>query len=179
MTTAARANREEWFENQDFGDVKHLGCKEFSIPTLMSNPAPMEFVRTGSDILVRFFYGDNERMIHMDPDTVPVPSAHSLMGHSIGRWDGDTLVVETTHMRAGRLDGRGTPHSSNIHIVERFTPSADGARLDYKINVTDPEYFTESFEQSRHWTWRPEMALGRYACEEAQQLPPIAGQLSE
>jgi hypothetical protein len=179
INDAARVNRETWNQNRDIADVDLLGCHEFSMPSLMSNPAPMEFVREGSDILMRFFYGDNERIIYMDPDTVGVPSDHSLMGHSIGRWDGDTLVVETTNMRAGRLDGGGTPHSSNIHIVERFTPSADRARLDYEINVMDSEYFTESFEQSRHWFWRPEMALGRYACEEAQQLPPIAGQLIE
>ena len=168
INAAAEAGRQEYRETFDPSDIEQLGCHVYSMPSIMSNPAWMEFVRDGSDILLKFFYGDNERLIDMDSNPASAPSTHSLMGHSIGRWDGGTLVVEVTHMQPGILDVMGTPHSEDIRIVERFTPSANGTQLDYVINVTDPEYFTETFEQERRWIWLPEIPLGRYACEEEQ-----------
>ena len=90
------------------------------------------------------------------------------MGYSTGHWESETLVVETTNMPADVLDSHGTPQSASIHVAERFTPSADGTRLDYRITVTDPNSFTEPFEVERYWIWRPEIVIGRYACGEEQ-----------
>jgi len=172
LTAAAKTSREEWSQSQTPEDIKRLGCTEWSMPNLMSNPAWMEFAHHGDDIVLRFFYNDIERIIYMTPNALAVPS-HSLMGHSIGRWDNNTLIVDTTHIHAGRLDSRGTPQSSSIHIIERFTPSTDGERLDYEIDIEDPENFTEPFAQSRYWVWRPEIELGLYACGQTQQLQPF------
>lgn len=114
----------------------------------------------------------NERLIHMnaDPDSGPNPDARTLLGHSTGHWEGDTLVVATTKMEASVLDLLGTPFSSAIHLVERFTPSADGNRLDYRLTITDAETFTEPFEVERFWIWRPEIAVSPYDCGDEQSL---------
>ncbi len=151
----------------DLSDESLLGCTDWNMPRLMNNPLPMEFVRHGDDILLRLEEDDNERLIHMGSDA-EVPGADALLGHSTGRWDGDSLVVETTGIAAGRLDGRGTPFSASIHLLERFTPSQDGSRLDYRITITDPNTFSEPFELGRYWIWRPEIEVGEYRCEEAQ-----------
>ena len=160
----AAAMREQW----NPGDTTLLGCTEWSMPRLMQNPGPMEFVRQGNDILIRFEEDDNVRLIYMDPVPGERPTEHSPMGYSTGHWDGETLVVETTNMQAGILDGHGTPHSADTHILERFTPTPDGARLNYGVTVTDPNTFTEPFHVERHWIWRPEIVVGRYACGEEQ-----------
>ena len=60
------------------------------------------------------------RTVHMDLDAHPDDIAPSRAGHSIGRWDGDTLVVDTVGFEPGSLAG-SVPHSSALHIVERFT----------------------------------------------------------
>jgi len=58
-----------------------------------------------------------------------------------------------------------------MQLVERFTPNNDGSRLDYRLTVTDPNTFAESFEVGRYWIWRPEMQVGAYDCEQDQKLP--------
>ncbi len=77
------------------------------------------------------------------------------MGYSIGRWEDDTLVVTTTNVNWPYFDNIGTPQSEAVHIVERFALSADQARLDYELTVTDPMTFTEPAAYERYW-----LALG-------------------
>ena len=164
LTSGAAAVRSGWNPSA----TTLLGCTEWSMPRLMQNPGPMEIVRHGDDILMRFEEDDNVRLVHVDTDPGDRPHEHSLMGYSTGHWEGETLVVETTNMLADVLDSHGTPHSASIHVAERFTPTADGTRLDYRITVTDPNSFTDPFEVERYWIWRPEIVIGRYACGEEQ-----------
>ena len=140
------------------------------MPRLMNNPLPIEFVQRGDNILLRFEEDDNERWIYMEQASQASTGGPSLLGHSTGRWDGDSLVVETTNIEAGRLDSGGTPFSSSIRLLERFTPNPDGSRLDYRLAVTDPDTFTAPFEVGRYWIWRPEIVVGEYRCEEEQEF---------
>ncbi len=167
MTEEAEAKRLEW----DAGDPTLLGCTEWNMPYLMFNPLPMEFVHEGEDILLRFEEDDNERVIYMSSDAANASGANSLLGRSTGYWDDDSLVVETTSLEPKVLDVLGTPFSSSIRLIEWFTPSEDGNRLGYRLQVTDPETFTAPFEVERYWIWRPEIAVNRYACAEEQRLP--------
>jgi hypothetical protein len=53
-----------------------------------------------------------------------------------------------------------------MHLVERFTPNADYTRLDYRLTVTDPQYFTKSFDLTRYFVWKPENIVRPYDCAE-------------
>ena len=117
----------------------------------------------------QFEENDERRVIHMNADAT-VSGPRTRMGFSKGRWEDGTLVVETTHVTPERLDNLGTPFSEDMHLVERFTLNEDETRLNYSIVVTDPYTFTEPFEQSRYWMWRPEIVVGSYACDQDQQL---------
>ena len=134
LTDEAAARRSAW----DAGDSSLLECTEWNMPYLMYDPLPMDFLRHGDDILLRFEEDGNERLVHMTADPGNGAGVHTLLGHSIGRWEGDTLAVVTTKIEANVLDIHGTPFSFAIHLVERFTPSADGSRLDYWLTITDP-----------------------------------------
>jgi hypothetical protein len=140
-------------------------CTPKAMPLLMITPFPIEFVRDGADILIRFEEDDAVRRIHIGASQPP--SAHSFLGYSAGRWEGNTLVVETTHMQAELFDPDGIRQSENIRVVERFTPAPGGERMDYRITISDPETFTETFELTRYFVWRPELVVNRYDC--AQQ----------
>jgi hypothetical protein len=166
LTEAAQAKRAEY----DTEDVALLGCTEWSMPRLMSNPLPMEFVQEGNVILQRFEENDNLRRIHMGAVSAERPGAYLMLGYSTGRWDGSTLVVTTTHVTPDRLDNAGTPFSPDMQLVERFAPTEDGSRLNYTLTVTDPATFTESFEVGRYWDWRPEITVGAYECDRDQIL---------
>ena len=153
----------------DAGDAALLGCTDWTMPRLMANPLPIEFIHEGNRILVKFEENDERRVIHLDDGGEP--GERTRMGFSTGRWEDDnTLVVETTNITPERLDNLGTPFSEALHLLERFTVAADGSRLDYTIRYTDPNTFTESFEESRFWEWRPEIVVGAYICEEDQAL---------
>lgn len=166
LTAEAIARRAEY----DAGDEALLGCTEWSMPRLMTNPLPMEFVPEGDVILQRFEENDNVRRIHMGVSADARPDEFIMLGYSAGEWDGSTLVVTTTHVTPDRFDNAGTPFSSDMRLMERFSPSDDGGRLDYTLKVTDPKTFTESFEVGRYWEWRPEITVAAYDCDRDQNL---------
>jgi len=166
LTAEAAAAGLQWDPSEGY----LLGCTETSMPHIMNSPLPIEFVQRGNDILLRHEQNDVERLIHMNSGPESAPDVHSPFGYSTGSWDGNRLIVETTNIEAGILEARGTPHSSSIHLLERFTPTSNGSQLDYRVTVTDPINFTEPFDAERYWIWRPEIPLGSYACGEEQQL---------
>jgi hypothetical protein len=161
LNDAARAVVAEWDPLDN--DLLHCGTK--GMPLIMITPAPLEFVRDGERILMRLEEYDARRTIHMSEGAVP-PAESTQMGLSRGRFEGETLVVETDHIRAQYFDPDGVPQSDQIRLVERFTPNADYTRLDYSLTVTDPVYFTETFELSRYFVWKPEMTVQAYDCLE-------------
>ncbi len=67
----------------------------------------------------------------------------------------------------GHFDSVGIPLTQDAVMVERFTPSGDGARLDYVLTVTDAATFTKPVELRKAWIWRPEVTLGKFECQRA------------
>ena len=100
----------------------------------------------------------------IDPNAVDEDAPPTLLGHSVGQWDGDDLIVHTHSVDWHHFDAYGIPQSSAARFVERFSPSADGANLDYTITVTDPETFTEPVTMTKQWVWRPGEAVKPYEC---------------
>jgi hypothetical protein len=100
---------------------------------------------TQSDGLITMEYGRGlTRTVHMDLAAHPSGIAPSRAGHSIGRWDGDTLVVDTVAFEPGSLAGT-VAHSAELHVVERFTldPATLALRREYVAN--DPAYFVNEY----------------------------------
>jgi hypothetical protein len=158
LTAEAQRIKAKW----DPASAALNNCTKKAMPLLMISPFPVEFVRDGEDIRIEFEEDDAVRTIHMD--TSEPPPEHSFLGYSKGRWDGDALVVETTNMQAELFDPDGVRQSQNIRVVERFVPAADGSRMDYRIRIEDPATFTEPFELSRYFVWRPELVVNPYDC---------------
>jgi hypothetical protein len=83
-----------------------------------------------------------ERTIHLDQTAHPAEVPRSRAGHSIGRWEGDVLVVDTVGFEPGILSADGRlPHSAQLHVVERFELSQDGRAIRRTWSAEDPEYF--------------------------------------
>jgi hypothetical protein len=87
----------------------------------------------------------------------------TIHGFSTGVWEGTTLVVTTTNLNAPNFSFEIT-QSDQASLVERFTPSADGARLDYELVVTDPVTFTEPVHIDKYWISIPDQAFDAYNC---------------
>jgi hypothetical protein len=159
LTNAAKEVLAQWNPR----DNALLKCGTKGTPLIMITPLPIEFARDGEDIVMRIEEYDARRRIDMSPDAIP-PTENRLFGFSRGRWEGTTLVVETDHIAAGYFDLEGVPQSDQIAVVERFTPNAAYDRLDYRLTVTDPMYFTEPFELTRYFVWKPEMTVHPFDC---------------
>jgi hypothetical protein len=88
-----------------------------------------------------------ERTVHMNMDAHPADIAPSRAGHSIGRWENDVLVVDTIGFLPGALTGT-TPHSGQLHVVERFSLDAGTMALTREYRAEDPQYFTAPYAGS-------------------------------
>ena len=103
---------------------------------------------TQSATAIKMEYGAGlTRTVHMNLTTHPAKIAPSRGGHSIGRWDGDTLVVDTVGFLPGSIAGT-LPHSDKLHIVERFTLNQATLELTRGIVVEDPVYFMDKYVDS-------------------------------
>jgi hypothetical protein len=121
-----------------------LKCYLPGIPRAMYLPYPFQIVQGTNKIQMAYEFSNAARTIHLD--RVEGPPDDTWMGHSVGRWEGDTLVVEVTNFNDKTwFDRAGNFHSDALHLVERFTPiSADAIR--YQVTIDDPKVFT------RPWT---------------------------
>jgi hypothetical protein len=147
-------------------DNPTANCVPKGMPTIMEAPYPIELVRQeGGHILLRLEEYDLERPIYMDGPNVtrelPQPSP---LGFSVGRWEGAALVVRTTRISWPFFSQLGIRQSPAVEIVERFTPTADGSRLDYEMTVTDPATFTRPVVLRQYWLWLPSVTLLPYQC---------------
>ena len=98
------------------------------MPLVMEQPYPMRIEQQGDRILLHVEEYDTLRVVHMSGGTVPPDTKPSILGYSVGAWDGPTLVVETTRINFPLLTERGVPLSEEVSLTERFTPAADGGR---------------------------------------------------
>lgn len=138
-------------------------CAPKGMPTIMEAPYPFEFRRDGPNIVWHNEEYDTVRTIHMTDDAAP--TGDSLLGFSMGSWESEqTLIVRTTRMSWGHFDAQGIPLSRDAEVVERFTLSSQGDRLDYRMRVVDPATFHEPVTLEKHWVWYPDAVVGRYAC---------------
>ena len=147
-----------------FEDNPLLNCTQPGMPALMGNPYPMQFFDLGDTIEVRFEEFDVVRTIHMNDgrDAAAVPL--SPLGYSVGRWEGDTLVVTTNRINWAYFGRMGIPQSQSIEVSERFTVVDEADRLDYEIAMTDPEVFAGTVTWDTTYEWRPGEQVGVYAC---------------
>ncbi|MED5535445.1 MAG: DUF6152 family protein [Pseudomonadota bacterium] len=139
------------------------GCTPKGMPWIMSQPYPMELVEVGENVELRHEEFDLVRVIYMGEDATTEGSP-TLLGHSVGRWDGSELVVETRGISWQFFDSSGLQHSDELELVERFAVNADGSELNYTLIATDPATFTEPVTLTKEWLWRPGEVVRPYEC---------------
>jgi Family of unknown function (DUF6152) len=101
------------------------------------------------------------RTIHMIA-AHPADVQPSLHGHSIGRWDGDTLVIDTIAYEPNPSgNGMNVPSSARKHTVERLTLTAERTRLRYEVTVEDPTYLTGPGTLTQQWDHRPDLEFSQ------------------
>ena len=161
LTEAAIAGQAAW---DPVADNPAIRCEPKGMPSIMDPPYPMELTDQGDVIVIRQEEFDTVRTVYMNPGDVQSDPEPSLLGNSVGHWEGDTLVVSTSHISWPIFDTRGVPQSFQARYEERFTVSANGKRLNYTIDITDPVNFTEPIRLDRFWLWMEESQVEPYNC---------------
>ena len=141
-----------------FKDDPTFRCDPVAIRRVWGAPGtPLQIVREGGDVVLRHEWMDVRRVIHMNLKTHPKDGKRGSLGHSIGRWEGDTLVIETANYSAGVLNQyveqpgqptRGLLHSAALTSVERLRLDPARQRLVVEIDLVDPEFFKQPFPRS-------------------------------
>ena len=113
------------------------------------------------------------RTIYMDGRAHPKKVDPSYYGHSIGRWEGDTLVVDTVGFNEGFwLDRSGLPHTTQLHTLERFT-RLDLDTLRYELTIDDPGAYTAPFTGHVDLIWEAGTELFEYVCQQSNYAPEL------
>jgi hypothetical protein len=134
----ARAEAMRW-NPMDEETVSNV-CKRPSIIYGMPGPFPFEIHQSDELIVFRLEYYDQVRVVFMDGRSHPGPDyPHTTVGHSIGRWENDVLVIDTTHLSSSTIMANGLRHSDDVHLVERYRLSPDGRYLHWTQDIEDPQ----------------------------------------
>jgi hypothetical protein len=154
-------NGEHWIDRDP-----ELKCYLPGIPRAMYMPYPFQIVQSANKIQMAFAFSTAARTIHVDE--VEGPPDLTYMGHSVGRWDGNTLVVDVTEFNGKNwFDRAGNYHSEALHLTERFTPISKDA-IQYDVTIEDPNVFTRPWKISMPLYRRlePNAQLLEYRCME-------------
>ena len=125
-----------------------------------------------------FFYDtDHERrQIFVDGRKHPEPDELDFTwnGHSVGRWEGDTLIIDTVGMRDETwLDTGGRIHTTDLHMVERIR-FIDAQTLEWETTLTDPKIFVKPFAERKTVKSRPDLEFSEnIVCEEKYRKEPL------
>ena len=156
-----KENGEHWIDRDP-----ELKCYLPGIPRAMYMPYPFQIVQSANKVQIAFEFSSATRTINLDD--VEGPPDFTYMGHSVGRWDGDTLVVDVTEFNGRNwFDRAGNYHSEALHLTERFTPITRDA-IHYEVTIEDPNVFTRPWKISMPLYRRlePNAQLLEYRCME-------------
>ena len=140
-------------------------------PRMMVTPYPMEIVQIPEQKrILMIFEGATHiwREIYMDGREHPKGDAlnPTYLGHSVGHWEGDTLVVDVVGFNENSwLDPIGHPHTDMLHLVEKFTRTNKNT-LHYEVTIDDPGAYKASWTVGWDIAWRANAELTEYICQE-------------
>ena len=155
-------------------DPGYLQCDPWGLGRQMFAPHQFELRQRGKDrIELRYGEWAARRTVYMDGRKIPANIQPARLGYSVGRWDGDTLLVETSGIQPNIFEaftpatgGIGTRHSDQLRIVERYSRSVDGKTLNLSATLEDPVTFREPLVLKKVWRWAPEQKIAPYdSCE--------------
>jgi hypothetical protein len=134
----------------------------------------LEIRQRGNDrIELRYGEWDARRTVYLDGRARPANQAPSVMGHSVGRWEGETLVIETSGIGANITSWRGE-HSDQPRVVERYTRSQAGDTLLLTATIEDPWSLREPVVMKKIWRWAPEQRIAPYEdCERPTEFKRV------
>ncbi len=169
----------ELFKQRDYDNTHHdpdkaidptERCIPPGIPRTMGQPFPWEIVQARDRIIMIFEYQALVRQIFMDGRGHPSDLEPTYMGHAIGKFEGDTLVVDTVGFNDKTwLDPMGLPHSDAMHVIERIR-RLDHDTLEDQYTIDDPKAYTKPWTATKIFKLKPDWQIQEYVCAENNKV---------
>jgi len=161
----------ERYKNIDLAQNPNGFCLPPGPSRALTGPSPFQIVQSSESVAILFENHFVYRLIYTDGTKHPdeIQDYPAFMGHSVGRWDGDMLVVDTVgiHERTW-LDSNGLEHSSKLHLTERFRKTAPDT-IHYWVTYDDPVFFTKPWTFELDFKRQKNTRLLEYVCEENER----------
>jgi hypothetical protein len=163
--TPASAAKLKAFEASAPEDGETANCLPPGMPRIMTQPYPMEFLLTPGKVTIVIEAYTQVRHIYTDGRALPEDPDLEFHGTSVGRWEGDTLIVETIGFSPLTEIARGIPHSGRMKIVERFRLKGPDTMV-IETTITDPDVLAAPFVSNSTLTRHRNWTIAEYICEE-------------
>lgn len=139
---------------------------------IISGPFPHEFIQQDDRVTIIYEYEHQVRRVFMDGRPHPENAFPTPIGHSIGWWEGDTLVVDTVAVEDdGLFRPQGFPYTGDLHLVERYSLEDGGERLIAEMTIEDSNYYREPWTVKKRYR-RLEDDIQYYECIVRPHLLP-------
>ena len=161
---AAQATKEGKMYRNDIGL-----CWPAGVPIMMTRVWPVSMIQLPTSIFMISELMNSLRVVYLDgrPHTDPDIAVRSFNGESIGRWEGDTLVIDTTNFVDDHHwihDRLGIPGSDALHIIERVRMENEGKRLAIEYTLIDPKGWEGEWKTTKHWNRVDERDIAEVEC---------------
>ncbi len=137
----------------------------------LTGPSPFQIVQSRDSLAILFENHFVYRLIYTDGTKHPedIDDYPAFMGHSVGKWEGDTLVVDTVGINERSwLDSNGLEHSDKLHLTERFTKTGPDS-IRYSVTYEDPVFFTKPWTFEMAFKRLKDTRIIEYVCTENER----------
>src|SRR5262249_31558486 len=182
MGKEAYAKNQAGLKSGEITDVARKFCVPDGVPRSMASPYPFETIHYPTNQITMVHELNRQIRVFMMDKRLPtyqeVVAYPYYNGHSVGHWEGDTLVVETTRFNEKSfLDSTGAPHTDMLVTTERIRKTSAN-ELEDVITIHDPDYYTRDFQVRFTYALRNDVRLDDYVCGEPHRdinrIPGIA-----
>jgi len=162
---------QQWAQEQARRRLANPASLSWSVLCLPPGPmvtfsGPLKIIKTPQIVAVLYEVPNNFRQIFLDGRSLPKDPNPTWQGYSVGRWEGETLVVESNGFNDKSWLGRpGVPHTEALRVTERLT-RRDLGHMDIEVTFEDPKAYAKPFTNTRTFTLRPDWEIMEYSCEE-------------
>jgi hypothetical protein len=153
-------------EMSDGKSTTQKDCIPIGLPATTFYPVATTIDVQKDKVIIKTDWMDTTRTVYLDGKHPHPPASEKFQhGHSIGHWEGKTLVVETTNFKEHPMGlSTGVPSSDQKKLVEKFTLGEDGKSLIYAGTIDDPKYLTQTAQWSGRLEYRPGMPQSNQKC---------------
>jgi hypothetical protein len=150
-------------------------CLPHSVTDFDGHPTPKKIIQN-PDLLVTLFESYHSyRQIFTDGRAFPAKPDPAWFGYSVGKWQGDTLLVDTVGIRPETwLDDGGHPHSDALHVIERFR-RPDFGHIELQLTIDDSKAYTKPWTVKIPWVYLPDTDLLDWICDNEQDFKHLVG----